>query len=398
MKLDLKKMYLGRWFLFAFLVMETTLVFHTSYGTSLLSYLALGGTLLSFVAMLVVFLRQPRMSVFDVLVSSFMLLLLIFTVINGTNLADAIYRTFEMLLLVMAFRWFTDNRSLTLSILAVLFSACVYANLANMLMSLDWLLVDKNTIDYFLLGGNYNQMGVRMMAAIATSLLCFRRNIWWKINTFLVIIVSIVSLLLVGSMTSLTCITLFLLLILIPSVSIKKIVFNCYIAFVVAFHVFVVFEGRGIQNNPYAVYFIEQVLHKDITFTHRTYMWDASAHKVAESPLIGYGMVGRDWYLSEMSTVAIGSHNFIYAVLIYGGVTLFLLYIVICVMSLTRCYRANDRDSVMLLLAIATVMFMMAFEVYPLFHVFLFLSLAYYYKEWRNEAALGLPASKECTK
>ena len=68
------------------------------------------------------------------------------------------------------------------------------------------------------------------------------------------------------------------------------------LGFVFIFQVLVCFQGKGIEQNPLAVYFVEDILGKDITFTGRIYMWDAAAKVFAESPLYGYGSVDKDWY------------------------------------------------------------------------------------------------------
>lgn len=65
-----------------------------------------------------------------------------------------------------------------------------------------------------------------------------------------------------------------------------------------------------------AVYIIEDVLGKDITFTNRTQLWDAAGKKFVESPILGYGFVDKEWYLANMESFAIGPHNFIYSILL----------------------------------------------------------------------------------
>ena len=80
-----------------------------------------------------------------------------------------------------------------------------------------------------------------------------------------------------------------------------------------------------------------------------------------------------------MSTFAIGPHNFVLALLIYGGVVLLLLFVAIAVIALHRIGGHADRFGVMLLLACMSLLFMMAFEVYPPFFIILIFTLIYYY-------------------
>lgn len=145
------------------------------------------------------------------------------------------------------------------------------------------------------------------------------------------------------------------------------------------FQTVVVFNGEGLHNNEVAVYIIEDVLGKDITFTHRTRMWDAAGRKFAESPFIGYGFVDSEWFLSEMDSFAIGPHNFIYNVLLNGGLTLISLFLLMLFIVLRKIRLQYDKMGNILLFGLFTMFFMMTMEVYPFFFVFGLLYVIYYY-------------------
>ena len=150
----------------------------------------------------------------------------------------------------------------------------------------------------------------------------------------------------------------------------------CLLSVVFLFQVFVCFQGKGIEQNPLAVYFVEDILGKDITFTGRTYLWDAAAKIFVNSPFYGYGYVDRDWYYSHMSTFAMGTHNYIWAVLVTGGVLLLTVLSYICFLSFSRLFTTSDRY-VILIYAVAAVLFMMMLmENYPHLLVFTLLLLA----------------------
>ena len=198
-------------------------------------------------------------------------------------------------------------------------SLCIYVNFIHLITDpFLWLnaLEKKNTGNF--LGDIYNQMGSRIMIRLATDILCSRTSKLYLINFILMSIVSIASLAFVGSMTSLSMVILFIVFYLIPSSKLRKLGILSIFTVYMLFQTFVVFSGKGLENNQFAVYLIEDVLHKDITFTQRTQMWDSALHIISKSPIWGWGFVSLDWYKSYMSSFAAGPHNYILSIFIYG--------------------------------------------------------------------------------
>lgn len=376
--------------LLCFLLIVQTAVSFSVFGFLLpVSYLSLCLTIMNFFIMLAIFMKRPMMTHFGLAVTIYYFLLITFTFINGTDLQNAVFRAMEVWLLLLLFNYYKEQSGLLLRTIAAAYSLCAYVNLAVMIAFPDWMFAAEDARDSFLLGGNYNSMGCRFLCGIVTSMLCINYGKKWLINTIVLSIISLSTLGIVGSMTSLSSIILFIVLALIPSVKLQKIVLVGFFVSYVLFQVFVVFSGESLHENALAVYLIEDVLGKDMTFTNRTGMWDAAARMVAESPIIGYGLVDRDWYLSRMSTFAIGPHNYIYAVLIYGGIVLLSCFIWLLTSSVKRIFSYIDRSSLTLLLGTTTLLFMMLMEVYPDFFLMLLLTLVFYYPELKASWSRG---------
>ena len=123
---------------------------------------------------------------------------------------------------------------------------------------------------------------------------------------------------------------------------------------------------------------------KDLTFTNRTRMWSSAGELFAQSPIIGYGIVDNEWYVSNMDSFAKGPHNFIYGILINGGLVLMFLFIALFIYAVKHLMQYTDKTSVTLMMGITTLLFMMTMEVYPYFFIFYLLTLAYYYPELDN--------------
>lgn len=381
MTIDLKEQRLLPALMSLLLVVQTVVTFTVFSFLQPLSYLALGLTILSFLVMMGIFSRHPYLSMFDIAVFLLFLTIISFSFINATDLKSAVYRAIEVWFLLLLFNFYIEKVDVLLRSLAFGFSCCIYGNLALMIFFPDWMFVAEDSFDSFILGGNYNQMGCRFITGIILNIMCIKYGKKWIFNTILISAVSIITLLMVGSMTAISTISLLLLCCLVPSTSLKKMIALGYFIFYLLFHFFVVFNGEGLHNNELAVYIIEDVLGKDITFTNRTGMWDAALRIIEKSPVIGYGMVDREWYLGNMSSFAIGPHNFVLSLFIYGGIVLFIIFWWIFFMAIQKMHGHIDGIGSTLLIGIVTMMFTMSFEVYPFFFVILLLALAYYYPQ-----------------
>lgn len=346
---------------------------------SLLSYLTLAIVLLSFAFMLFLYFRQGVASWFVLVAVAFELFLLTFTIISGNDVKSSFYQACSVAFIVMACDYYKDRYHMLLSAFAIAFSICVYLNFFHLMSHPDlWIIDDAKSIRGYLLGGNYNQMGARLLCAVGLSVACLHYSKWWLLNTIPVIVISIVTLVIVGSMTSLTGVIVFLLLCLIPSRQLLRIGIISLVGATIFFQVFVCFQGNGIGQSPLAVYFIEDVLGKDITFTNRTYLWDAASKVVMESPFFGYGYVNGDWYFSHMSSLAIGPHNYIWNVLINGGVILLALFTYICYLVYSKLPSIKERNILYIIALISVMFLMMTMESYPTELIFILLSLVYF--------------------
>ena len=185
----------------------------------------------------------------------------------------------------------------------------------------------------------------------------------------------------VQSMTSVTCILLMILLCLLPSKNVQRLACFSILVIAVLFEIFVCFQGKGFENNELARWFLIDILGKDMTFTHRTTMWDAALRVIGESPIWGYGNVDEKWFISNMSSQAIGSHNFILGILINGGIIGLVIYLYVFYIALRKLIAYNDYYSNMIFIGIASLCIMMLMEYYPVQFPFYLFTLAYYYEQ-----------------
>lgn len=381
MKIDIKSMYVVPMVMMIVFAIHTSISFN-AIESSLASYLSLAITIMSFVLALTLIIRASNISRLSLFAAFFLFLVEAVSLAIGVEWKDWIYTIVDVALLMFLFHYYSGNLHPLLTGAVIGFSLCIYAQLFQCITNPDmWLIVDEKTNVGYLLGGNYNSIGCRVLVALLTGILSLKISKWWWINLVPLIASGVTILFMVQSMTSVTCILLMILLCLLPSRNLQRLACFSILVIVVLFEVFVCFQGKGFENNDLARWFLIDILGKDMTFTNRTNMWDAALRVIGESPIWGYGYVNEKWFFSNMSSQAVGSHNFILGILINGGIIGLGLYLYIFYLALRKLIAYKDYYSNVIFIGIASLSIMMLMEYYPVQFPFYLFTLAYYYEQ-----------------
>ena len=359
-----------------------------SYGMLALMLL---GTLFSFFLIV----RQRTITRADLLVLFFLVYVAMSSFASGTDGKQWVYGCLAICCLRFTFNYYRDNLSPLIVGLALGFTLAVAAQFYQLVTHPEiWIVADAKENTGYVLGGNYNQVAARLLVALMLDIFCLRYSRYFWFLLVPCIAMCLATPIMVGSMTAITSILLFLLLCLLPSTNLRRTSVLALLLFVALFQLLVCFNGKGIEDSDLAVWFVEDVLGKNITFTYRTHLWDAALRIIGESPLLGYGLPTRDWYYTNMSSFAVGPHNFLLATLIYGGVIAFALYLYLLGHSLLRVFRQPGYGADCILSGIAVLCLMMLMEVYPVAIVFTFLIMAEYYSDVNVESSPATEAER----
>lgn len=353
------------------------------------SYLALVGTIVVLFASVGLLLLKKTLHTFDIIVLLYIVILEIVSVINGNEWKLWLWNVFPITAYLLIFNYYEARYHTIIHAITLVLSIAIYCQLYQCVTHPDmWLFEGEKEARGYLLGGNYNGMGIRMLIALTASMIGMRYSKWIRINLVPLTICCFAILFMVCSMTSLSC--MFLLTILFFIKNKKLLLMGAVGMFVGAFlfQTFVCFSGRGLENNELAVWLIEDVLEKDLTFTHRTYIWDSALCVFAESPIWGYGFFSIDWFRVHISTEG-GMDNFIICHMIYGGIILLSLYTILVLKTLLRLIIIKDLTAMRLMAVFGVLCIMMLFEAYDTPLVFLLLTMMYYYPRQESFATLG---------
>jgi O-antigen ligase len=331
--------------------------------------------------------RQRTFTFNDFVVLFFMVIIGLSSMAHGTDAKMwLLYMTTSVCLLRFTFNFYQHNLSPLIIGLTFGFTLGVFLQMGQLILNPSLWITDENKeIGGYILGDNYNQIGVRLLLALLLNFLCVKIHKLFYLLLVPCAVSCIAITIIVGSMTAATGIIIFLLLCLIPSSSLKRLAIGGLFFAVALFQLLVCFNGNGIEHSETAVWFVEDVLGKDITFTYRTHMWDSALRVIAESPLFGYGFPDKDWYLANMTSFAIGPHNILLATLIYGGIITFGIYLYLLVRSTLNAANVHNFHGDCLTAAIAVSCLMMLMEAYPVPLVFCLFCLAEYYPQLNSQ-------------
>lgn len=353
-----------------FLVIDMTTALYVMLGTQLLSFI--------FAAFLIV--RQSNITRTDAVYLGLLLIVALATLAAGTDIRNWTHVIMRTCIPLFMFNYYKNNTIPLIFGLTCGFSIAVVLQLYQLITQPEiWLIQDTREISSYLLGGNYNQMGGYLIVTIILNILCCSiSRYYWVLAIPMIFLCTIIPIL-VGSMTASTSLVVLCLLCVIPWKRVQRFSIGALLLFVILFQILVCFQGNGIQNSETAVWFIEDILHKDITFTYRTHMWDSALKVILESPIWGHGFPDSEWYLSHMSAFAIGPHNCWLGILIYGGILGLVLYLYLLSHALFTVYPIGDRYSHALMASIVMISLMMLMEIYPVPLICLLFILAEYY-------------------
>ncbi len=88
-------------------------------------------------------------------------------------------------------------------------------------------------------------------------------------------------------------------------------------------------------------FLIVDILHKDLTFSLRTYLWDSYINTIAKSPIIGYGYNAPDLY-EEIQEIYLYAHNHILQELYNGGIIMYFIYCFLVILPCIKLWKNRD--------------------------------------------------------
>lgn len=226
------------------------------------------------------------------------------------NDAKIFLNSFEFLLFILSF----------INLITILiYPTGLYTNSTGYYAN--WFLGYKNTHILFIIP--------LVLISISNSYFKFNKL---KFRNYFVILMSIISTFLVANSTGLVGLLIIILFMVLPKRIQSFKIFNILNYFIVYILSFVSIILLRLQN--YFSFFIVNFLHKDLTFTGRTYIWDSVINEIKNKLIFGHGLLTFQYNTNVYTT-----HNSLLDLLYKTGIIGFASYIIIIYKSLKELYK-----------------------------------------------------------
>ena len=121
---------------------------------------------------------------------------------------------------------------------------------------------------------------------------------------------------------------------------------------------------------------IQDVLHKDITFSGRTYIWESCIKMISFHPIIGYGNFDSGWII-KWNGIMRNAHNLFFDIMIQGGIVLLIGYLLfLLTVFITASDKKNKKSQLLLVLLFCLFVVMLCESFIDNNYIFLAYSLA----------------------
>ena len=286
------------------------------------------GRIISFAVIFLLYLqkgRKPSRIVISILFLQAWII--VTTLANNGDIHRAFFSMLFTAVIVLVIDYFPMKS--VLPALMANFEWLIYVNLATLIFIPQGLYrqgVHSEFVDYFL--GFKNSFFCYCLVAILLSGLniIIQKG---RIRPLLLMIASFLSVFIAWSASSVVALSVTLIMFLFIIVF-KKPKFLTKIKFSQLFFVSVIIDilisvYNIVENSPIISGFVQNVLHKHVTLSGRTVIWEKASNMIMQRPFIGYGIgehitwSGYDWY----------GHNQYYEMLLEGGIPCLILFLIV---------------------------------------------------------------------
>lgn len=295
------------------------------------------------------------------------------TLVNGGVLFAAISESIPIIGILLYVRLLLiRHRMRLLQSLHHVLSVFLYVNFAMLLWLPDGhtttvITATRMVRRHFL--GVHNQFAPVFFLAIAVTVLyTYVRFNRWTWNAVGVVAIATITILRVWSATAVVGIGLILGYLLL----LHRRRIGAYFTPLVTSTFFAVLYANIVflRNQGVMAFFIENILRKDVTFTTRTVIWDASMEAIRGAFWMGQGFLLGGGYLVFDGVRTRTAHNMVLQLLLQGGLVLLLLFAFIGFLALRELHRhrsshlSNAFSWMIFVLLVASMM-----EVYSLMYI-----------------------------
>lgn len=270
-----------------------------------------------FISVIIIF---KEINLFNILTFCIIAVILLSTELNGYTSGWRIFDAVTLFSFIIYISHATRNSRELLTGFYYLFSILIIFNFITMLMG------GINTYEYstvrYLLGGTNNIVMTIIPAIAVIYMYSYFRFGKLKISPAVIILLGVLSVYLTESATGKIVVSLFVIFITFHKVFLPSFKVNLLI-YCTLFFIIVILRLHEKVFGELIVRFLD----KDLTFTHRTYIWDLLLEKLSDSWLLGIGRGNS--VINDHFIILYEEHNMILQLAVYSGVVGIILFLAI---------------------------------------------------------------------
>lgn len=274
--------------------------------------------------------------------------------------------------------------------LSMMMFVLICVNFIDLIMNKDVSIYSLYAVKNYLIAGK-NQIGVPLIIGLTFIEIWAMntKNGFIKVIEWIYIVISIITVIFAMSGTGI--VSFFTIVVLLKINIIKKVMLKIHPWIVIISYIgfWILFVIVRIQN--LFSYIIEVVLHKNLTLTHRTDIWDIALEKIGDNLILGHGMAESGNYFTIISfqngngiVSTLSAHDFILQLLYESGI----LAAVILFAFMLVSTRKRERNDVFytFFMALMGILITCLTEAISIYNIIFILTFCYYSKKFNCES------------
>lgn len=283
---------------------------------------------------LLIILKKGNFSKIIGYILFFLFTMFLSSIINSQSLSDIISFVLHVFVLCLIVDYgISNDTKLLLNSFEILLSILIYVNFLTVITYPEGMYINNLGFRYNWLLGYKNSHISYIMPAIFISFI----NSYYtfgklKLRNILLLIISVISTTVVDNGTGILALSLISCFVLFSKIFEKrKNILNVFSYSIINIFLFFGIVIARVQN--YFSTIIVDILHRDLTFTGRTYIWDKALVMIQESKIFGYGKT------FQYTNTVVSSHNQILEILYKNGFVGLIGYLLVVFNSFRELWK-----------------------------------------------------------
>lgn len=355
-----------------------------SYVSSTINLVWFCISILTFIYTFSVLIINKKINKFDMIVFLFYFILIFSTLINSGSINDLVKEVISFFSLYYVIRYGIEKNAK--DFVNVFSKYIMFLTLTNTLSTIIYYpssMFRDNNNPIFFCGGDNTAVRLYLIAILFYFMNCKlnKKKIKFPFLPLLNLLVFSIIRDLGGGKVCFMIMFLGILYLMKGTKMPKKVMKNIILVNILLFILLVITNKMEIFK-----FLIVNVLHRNLSLTDRTVIWDITINKIFNKPIIGYGMIDGLKFQSMLPYITgINAHNTYLMILFDGGIVLFSVFLLIMIFASVKFDKIkHDRWIYIMPITLLALMIRAQIEGWDVMWLIILAMLIYMYLKFEN--------------